>query len=42
VDGLIVMAIIMVLVRTIGIGVRAARLPTELPAPQDEGVGIGH
>jgi TctA family transporter len=41
VDGLIFMAIVMVLVRTIGLGVRTARLPAALPVPQ-EGVGVGH
>jgi hypothetical protein len=34
VDGLIFMAIVMVLVRTIGLGVRASRLPAPAPARQ--------
>jgi hypothetical protein len=33
VDGLIFMAIAMILVRTIGLGVRASRLPARAPAP---------
>jgi hypothetical protein len=33
VDGLIIMAIVMVLVRTIGLGVRASRLPAATPVP---------
>jgi hypothetical protein len=35
VDGLIFMAIVMVLARTIGLGVRAARLPAPGLAPQN-------
>jgi hypothetical protein len=34
-DGLIFMAIAMVLVRTIGLGVRASRLPVAEPVRQD-------
>jgi hypothetical protein len=34
-DGLIFMAIAMVLVRTIGLGVRASRLPSAEPVRQD-------
>jgi hypothetical protein len=34
-DGLIFMAIAMVLVRTVGLGVRASHLPTDALAPQD-------
>ena len=32
-DGLIFMAITMVLVRTVGLGVRASRLPAVVPGP---------
>ena len=42
VDGLIFMAIAMVLVRTTGLGVRAARLPADLPVPQDASMGVSH
>jgi hypothetical protein len=42
VDGLIFMAIVMVLVRTIGLGVRAARLAAALPARHDASMGVGH
>jgi hypothetical protein len=35
VDGLIFMAIAMILVRTIGLGVRASRLPARAPVPQE-------
>ena len=42
VDGLIFMAIVMVLVRTIGLGARAASLPAEIPVRQDASVGVGH
>jgi hypothetical protein len=35
VDGLIFMAIVMVLARTIGLGVRASRLPVQVLVPQD-------
>jgi hypothetical protein len=33
-DGLIFMAVVMVLVRTIGLGVRASHVPTDALAPQ--------
>jgi hypothetical protein len=38
-DGLIFMAVVMVLVRTIGLGVRASRLPAPAPAAQQASAG---